>query len=351
MAARRALKKTPIHYLPDSHYIWTVNAIRALPAVFRREKIDVIHSVSAPYASHIVAYAAKRLSGKPWLCNLVDFWAAQPAEHFDRYRWLNYWLQDRCCAAADRIVTSTREIMDLTAARYHRRIRDKFECILPSFDPIRYPTEYHKHLDKYVFTFLGVFYQKKREPYTLLKALQAIKEGKPAAYKKLAFNLVGIEPAKWLDAVEEHGVADVVRLVPRVDFSESMRLMKEAGVLLHIGYMSGKFPQDMHISGKLSEYLGAHRLILALTTPEGPVADFIRRTGGVVADYRDPDDIKKAVIRIVETTTPARLYKWTPTKAAYEYDVRRAANRYLDILNEVTSQSGKIRTNQRTVAS
>lgn len=341
---RVMLKKTLIHYAPDYHYIWTINSIKSLHCIFKREKIDVIHSVSAPYASQIVGFFAKIISKKPWVCNLVDFWAAQPAEHFDRYRNLNYWLQDRCFEKADKIITSTKEIFDLTSIRYQEPIISKFECITPSFVPDHYPINYKKHFRKYVFTFLGVFYINKREPYTLFKALRELKEERPEIYRKIELNLVGIEPGKWQDTVNKQGIGEAVKLKPRVNYSESMRLMKEAGILVHIGYMSDKFPHDIHISGKLYEYLGAQRLILGLTTPMGPVADFIRKAGGVVADYNEPEEIKKAIIGITKRFSPRRLYRWKAPAGNEEYDVKRVAKRYMDIFNGMARPSGRSRT-------
>ncbi len=341
---RAMLKKTPINYAPDHHYIWTINSIKALHGIFRRENIDVIHSVSAPYASQIVGYFAKKISGKPWVCNLVDFWADQTAEHFDRYRSLNYWLQDRCFEKADKIITSTREILDLTARRYREPVKSKFECIPPSFEPDHYPINYKKYLGKYVFTFLGVFYKNKREPYTLFRALRELKCERPEIYRKIEFNFIGIEPERWQNTVNEQGIAEAVNLKPRVNYSESMRLMKEAGVLVHIGYMSGKYPYDIHISGKLSEYLGAQRLILGITTPNGPVADFIRKAGGMVADYNNPGEIKTAIIEIAKRFSPGRLYGWKAPADNEEYDVRRVAERYLDIFNGIARPSGRSHT-------
>jgi len=340
-ATRNALKKTPINYLPDNHYIWTVNAIRALPNILRSEKIDIIHSISAPYASHIVGYRAKMATGKPWICNLMDFWAAQPAEHFDRYRNLNYWMQDRCVEKADGIIASTNEILEITSRRYQQGNKSKFICIPPSFDPSHYPKKYRMHEDKYLFVFLGVMYRKRREPTSLFTALKELRKEEPSVYRKLEFRLVGVEPAEWEGQVDDGKLGDVVKLKPRVDYSESMRLMKEAGILIHIGFMSGKYPQDIHVSGKLYEYVGAQRLILGLTTPEGPVADFIRNAGGLVADYRDPKDIKNAIIGIVKNNRPRKLYSWKAPGAVEAYDANSIAISYRDTFISVMETRGK----------
>ncbi len=328
---RKLLTKTPIHYLPDSHYIWTMYAIRALQGIFRQESIDIIHSISAPYASHIVAYAAKKISNKPWVCNLVDFWASQPAEHFNRYRSWNYWLQDRCFEKAEYIVASTPEIQEMTGSRYPEAIRSKMKCLPPGYEAEHYPRIFKRSTSKYLFIYLGVFYRDKREPYTLFRALKGIKEERPDVYRKLEFRLVGIDPGYWNEVVGEYGVGEAVKVESRVDYLESVRLMKEAGVLLHIGYMNMKYPQDIHISGKLSEYLGAQRLIFSLTTPEGPVADFTRKAKGVVADYNDPTDIGKKIISITENYKPMELYRWKSPKWIDRYDINNIAREYLNI--------------------
>jgi glycosyltransferase involved in cell wall biosynthesis len=100
--------------------------------------------------------------------------------------------------------------------------------------------------------------------------------------------------------------------------------------------MSGKFSEEVHISGKLFEYLGAERLMLAITTLSGPVADFIREHNGMVCDYNNPKDIADAVVKIVSDHSIDDLYNWTnPLHVQKLYSSESVASAYKELFNKL----------------
>jgi glycosyltransferase involved in cell wall biosynthesis len=338
MALRKILRRVfPIMFFaPDYHFIWEFLAILKLFKIRKERKIDVIHSVSAPYCSHIVGYMAKTIFKRPWVCHLDDFWADQPAEHFGRYRFLNRWIEKKCFEKADVVLSTSREILTHAAARYSEAIKNKFKFIPPSYESSHYPERGFGRNGKFRFTYLGVFYPGKREPASLFDALRIIRETHPEAYHRLEIYLVGVDHPTYQSMAEGRGIADIVRCSGRVNYLESMKLMKEASVLVHIGYMSGKFSEDIHISGKLFEYLGAERLILAITTLSGPVADFIRENNGIVCDYNNPKDIADAVVKIVSDHSIDDLYNWTnPSRVETLYSSESVATGYKELFHKL----------------
>ena len=109
----------------------------------------------------------------------------------------------------------------------------------------------------YRFSFLGVLYDPWRRPDTIFKALKILRDKNPGLAAKIRFDLVGVEEEKYSALANEMGVGDIVTCKPRVDYFTSMRIMKESAVLVHIGFITDKHPEDIHISGKLFEYVGA----------------------------------------------------------------------------------------------
>jgi len=312
MTFRKVLQKVfpIIFFAPDYHFIWEFLAILKLFRIKKECEIDIIHSVSAPYCSHIVGYFAKSILKKPWICHLDDFWVDQVFEHFHAFRSLNACLEKKCFKKADVVLSSSKEILELAKAHYSLDIQNKFVFIPPGYESRHYPYTYSKEKDKYKFTYLGVLYPGKREPLSLFEAVKRIKDNHPEIYESIKVNLIGIDHIKYQKIADEQGIGDVVKCQGRVDYLESMRLMKEASVLVHLGLMNNRFNEDIHISGKMFEYLGAERLILALTTPSGPVADFIRKDQGIVCDYNNPKDIADTIVRIVSDYSIDDLYNW-----------------------------------------
>jgi hypothetical protein len=179
MALRQVLRKVfpIIFFAPDYHFIWEILAIFKLFTIKKECKIDIIHSVSAPYCSHIVGFIAKTILKKPWVCHLDDFWADQSAEHFDRYRFINRWIEKKCSIKADVVLSTSREILSLAAARYPEVIRKKFTLFLHLMKVVTYPRRGFASDGKFRFTYLGVLYPGKREPASLLRRFGLSEKG------------------------------------------------------------------------------------------------------------------------------------------------------------------------------
>jgi glycosyltransferase involved in cell wall biosynthesis len=342
MALRKVLRKVfpVIFFAPDYHFIWEFLAILKLFKVKKQCKIDIIHSVSAPYCSHIVGYFAKSILKKPWVCHLDDFWVDQVFEHFHAFRFINRWLEKICFKKADVVLSTSKEILELAKARYSQDIQNKFIFIPPGYELRYYPQVYTEEKDKYKFTYLGVLYPGRREPHSLFAAVKYIKHEHPEIYKRLEITLVGIDHSKYQQMADKEEIGGIVRCRGRVDYLESMRLMKEASALIHIGLMNSRFNDDIHISGKIFEYFGAERLILAITTLSGPVADFIRENNGIVSDYNNPKDIADAIVKIVSDYSIDDLYNWkNPSHVQTLYSSESVASAYKELFHKVISNA------------
>jgi glycosyltransferase involved in cell wall biosynthesis len=326
----------PLFYVPDYHFIWELLAIRKLSEIARYNSIDIIHSISAPYCSHIVGLFAKMILKKPWICHLDDFWVDQISEHFDRYRFINEWLEGRCFQKADVVLSTSREILDFARLRYSSEICSKFVFIPPGYDPGHYPKEKDFGSGKFQFTYLGRFYPGKRDPVNVFKALAMLKNEKPEVYDRIAFDFIGDGVISYQGMADEMCLGDVVTCRQQVDYMESMKRMRQASVLVHLGFMNRKYKHDIHVSGKIFEYFGAERLIFGITTLKGPVAEIIKKYHGVVCDYNDPEDIAKSLERIVSSYTPEGLRNWkNPEEITGQFSVGAVAGEYKTMIESL----------------
>lgn len=341
--ARRAAKAVfrPLFYLPDQHFVWELSAMAALAGIGKRHSIDLIHSISSPYCSHLVGYAAKAVLKRPWICHLDDFWGDQQLEHFDRYRTANLWLERKCFQRADVVLSSVREILDFASRRYGSEIQDKFFFIPPAYEPDRYPRDHALKMDKYVLNYLGRFWRGVRDPVTLFKAIRIVNIESPETYRRMEFNFYGEDNNQFLPMARELGITEAVHLHRRVDHQESLEKMTEAAVLLHLG--TGGFRkcrEDIFISGKLYEYFGAQRMVLALTTPGSLVERFIKEHKGLSADYNDPRDIAEKLVGIVGKYKIGQLYAWKNAPQIRDYAVDRIADKYVELFRKTTGRHG-----------
>ncbi len=138
----------------------------------------------------------------------------------------------------------------------------------------------------FTLSYFGTFYGK-RKPYVFFKALECfLLKNKNA---RLKVKLIGVGntiriPDTLFDVVETYGL---------VAHNESVAMMMEADSLLLI---LPKLEQKGVYSGKLFEYLGCRKPILAVVDPDDVAADLIREcNAGMVADFDDIQSISYAI--------------------------------------------------------
>lgn len=136
--------------------------------------------------------------------------------------------------------------------------------------------------------YTGEIYEDKRDPGPLFEALAAMKFKPDQIQIEFYGDTVGI----LKDSAKRHGVAQLVKFAPRLDYHRSLALQRDSDVLLLLMWNN---PSERGVyAGKIFEYLGARRPILMLGYSEGVAADLIRGRGaGVVAN--NSEDIAAAL--------------------------------------------------------
>ncbi len=139
-----------------------------------------------------------------------------------------------------------------------------------------------------------------RSPYYFLRGLRRFVDRCPEAANRVRVEFAGVVPGWLPDMLDETGTRELVILHGPVSHARSLQLQLEAdAVLLTSAKVLGG--RDYSIAGKLFEYFGLRRPILAVVT-DGAMRDLIDQSGlGLVADPDDPDAIATQIERVVRT--------------------------------------------------
>ncbi len=128
-------------------------------------------------------------------------------------------------------------------------------------------------------------------------------EEKPEMQTKIQVKFAGLPGKKAVFLIEKFGLKNVVKLLGYKSHKEILTLMANADVLLLI--MSSDEVYDarvgpLTIPGKVFEYLGAKRPILAIAPP-GTATDIINSTKtGVIVHPRDTSAIAQAIFKLFQ---------------------------------------------------
>jgi hypothetical protein len=268
---------------PDRWWPWRIGAINEGLKLLRRETFDVIWSTYPIPTAHQIGAALHLRSGVPWVADFRDP-MAQDGYPEDPVTWRAYKaIEQRTVALATRSVFTTPGAAREYRERYREVPADRFAVIENGYDePTFAAAQLHTmatgplHAGRVTLLHSGVVYPSERDPTQLFQALAGLK-GRGAIHAanfSLRFR-ASDHDALLARLAQEHGVADLVELLPPVPYGQALAEMLRADALLVLQAANC----NAQIPAKLYEYLRAQRPILALTDPAGDTARVVLQAG------------------------------------------------------------------------
>jgi len=288
-------------FVPDARIGWLPFAVAMGKKIIRKEGIDMLYTTAPPYTTLLIGLFLKRATGLPWVVDFRDSWigwltAPQWRPWFSRR--LEFRLEEAVLKEADRILVVSNGVKEDLLSR-HPELDDERWVWLPNgydaedFVDVPLPPQD----DRLTITYTGSLYGP-RNPHYLLIALRELFRKKPELKSQLKFKFVGRIAAPILKELEDPEFAGVFETLPYLKHRESVGHLLASDVSLLI---IDDAPVNKGIlTGKLFEYIGARRPILALA-PEGNAAELIRRYKlGFVVHPKDVPAIKRLLLHLVE---------------------------------------------------
>jgi len=260
--------------IPDQQLGWFPFALQAARSVIRQNDVDIILASGSPLTSLLVGRSASRYGDLPWVAELRDAWmdhAYRP--HFLFRDYLERPLERRTLADADGLVTVTAPLAAALGTTYSRPV----EVVYNGYEPQEVSLPHSPDADRLVIRHTGSMYDERRVPHDLFRCLGEL----DAAALPICVEFYGNDLGHVEKAAAAAGVKNAVRCCGSVRRTESLRLQRDADVLL---LASTPLERD-GLTGKLFEYMNARRPILLVGCPDGEAADLVRSKGcGFVAD-------------------------------------------------------------------
>lgn len=233
-------------------------------------------------------------------------------------------LEDQTLAMADKIILNN-ESQKLFMVP-EGELAKKAVVIHHSFDPNFYPNEPKTEHKKTQFFFAGHL-DEIRTAYPLLQALADLKKELPDLSERAEFEFYGDMADNDLLFLLHNELLDLVHFHKPVSYLESLEKMQQADWLLHIdGNIGTVVDENIFFAAKVADYFGAGSNILAITMPEGDIADILRRAGELVLSY-SANEIKEYLYLILcenYQIIPNRDYiaQFSAKNVAAEFDAK-----------------------------
>jgi glycosyltransferase involved in cell wall biosynthesis len=337
-----------VFLIPDSKILWKKDALNLAEKVISENKIELIYATAPPYTDFLAAYELKKKFGLPVVIDYRDSWIDCPNNFYltPFHKRAHYILERKVLESADKIITINRRIKELIIEKYPF-VEDADVVVIPQgFDPDDFNREFRtsEPKQKMRFTYAGSFLNYYTPEY-FLKALSSVFESRPELKNKIEVCFIGSFPEEYKGFIEQYGVSNAVNLLGYLEHSECIDYEMNSDVLWMMIRKTNR--SDLHSTGKLYEYFGARKPILACV-PDGVARESLKEHGAV--KMCQPDDVRAiagAIIEFYELYRNKALPK-PDNKLISAYDRRKLTGELAARFKDLVSDSESAKSNRKT---
>jgi glycosyltransferase involved in cell wall biosynthesis len=308
---------------PDA-YSWVQPLSRRIIAVNNHATppFDAIHSRLNHSISHLAVLAAlPALAPRPaWCAHFSDPWPHHlyPEDYRTPVGWLSRprleGTLERILDGAGSLTFPGDRLMRLMLSGRRQKYRTKAH-VVPHLGNYWMRAVAGGSHDRFTILFAGNLLQQ-RNPTSFFLGLRGLLDGEPGARESTQIQFVG-PAAAWTEKLaRRYEVQDVVVTLPRQPFEVTWGLICQSDLLLLI---ESSMEEGIFLPSKFADYVSAQRPILALSPPNGTVADLLSKGGGLRVDPDKPDRIAEALIRLYRLWRAGRLEELKPPSSLTSY--------------------------------
>ena len=294
---RRLASVSNWFFVPDNKLGWLPFAVRAGVQQATDQKFNAILSSAPPYTGHLIGTILSRRLRLPLVTDFRDDWVGNPRHTYptDLHRRSHVRQEKKVLLQSSAIIAINRLILK-GLNRRHPGIK-RLEKVIPhGYDESRLGVNEASPPNKMLrFVYTGVFYDAQVPDY-FLHGLSGFLAQYPAMRTKILVTFAGLVPKGFEDLIRTLNLEGIVQYVGYLQHTRVIELQQEADIL----WMTiGSRPGASGIStGKLFEYMGTRKPILALVPPGTARQTLLRYGATYLADPESTDDIIRALSEI-----------------------------------------------------
>jgi glycosyltransferase involved in cell wall biosynthesis len=301
--------------------------------VIANQGADLIIATSPPEVVFFVARALSRRTGVPWVADFRDLWFRDMRLHHSRLASslsgpVNRWLVKDACA----LVTVSRGLQNRLSAYLGRDVLVSYNGYFEK-EPERAVPAASRADGKLRIVYTGRLYPERQNPEPLFEALRKLKSDIPDLAERLSVHFFGFDAPRLRPLFARHGVDNCVVAHEFVSYQESIELQRGADVLLFLDWTDRR--AEGVLTGKLFEYLGSGRPILALGNRRDSEAASIIASAEAGITLVHPEEVVEYLKRLLTSGRPPDTPKGSVRIYSRERQARELLERLTNRLREV----------------
>lgn len=265
-------------FLNDAGIRWIPFLVVEAARIIRKERPALLYITADPFFPLVIGPVMKKIFGLEYVVDLRDPWKLAYQGKVVRGRmWvkakivrlLSCVLEPFVIRNASKVICVSSDMCEEYRREYSKIHRNKFQVITNGYDEEDYCDIDPVRYEQFTIVYTGKFFAGAifRDPENFFRGLRILRDRNI----KLKFVHVGKIEEDILRMLENIGISDMVKCVGQISYRECIAYAKGADLLLLIG--GGEKSEQ---TGKIFDYLGCNRPILALARRDGGIAEVVR---------------------------------------------------------------------------
>jgi len=325
-------------FIPDARIGWLPTAVKAGKRLIKDEGISMIYSSSPPYTCSLIGRSLKRSTGLPWVAGFRDPWTdflTTPNRWFLPKK-IDKYLEHSVFSEANAIESAWQGITDDALSKYPNLQKDKFHHIPNGFDSADFPPppDVEKVNSVCTITYTGSMYGR-RNPATLFQAIELLLQKGQIQKERFRLRFIGRLGAEVMEMIENTSFRDSIEVVSYLPHEQSVRALQQSDVSLLI-VDEAKESAEI-VPGKVFEYIGVYKPILALAPRNGAAAaHIIEANAGWVVEQQDIQTIAETVKHIITSFDNGTLIHHPKKEIIQRFERKEAAKNLAEIFDTLS---------------
>ena len=287
------------YFIPDARKYWIKPSVKFLSNYLKEHKIDVIISTGPPHSMHMIGMELKKKHAIKWISDFRDPWT--DIDYFHQLPLTKRAIRKHTRLEKEVLRNSDSVIVVAnTMKENYKSFAEKIHVVTNGYDA---ENQYSEQIldENFSITHIGMM-NDDRNPKTFWKVVSEIVGENDEFKKDVEIKLIGKVSDACISEIEKRDLTDNLNRIDYLPHSEVLHHQRSSQVLL---LAINDVPSAKGIiTGKIFEYLNAHRPILAIGPTDGDLSEILNNTNaGIVVDFNDEASLRSSILEFY------RLYK------------------------------------------
>lgn len=320
-------------FIPDARKGWNKFALKKARELIKKHEIKAVITTSPPHSSQLIGLSLKKDFNIKWIADLRDPWTDiyyyDQMYHTSLAKRADRSLEKQVLKQADHVITVSNTIESLFYSKIRSVERDKFIVIPNGFDEEDFKKTTPVEKGKFIIAYTGTL----ATTYNIESFLKAVlKLSEEIKSDKILVRFVGIVTEKYKRLIRNTNLSNITEFVDHVKHAESIKFLQQSSILFLA------IPDVQHnegiLTGKLFEYLGSGKSILAIGPVNGDASNIIREcNAGEMFDYGDQDKIFDFLKQKYDQWESGKIYQDEIDKVS-KYSRKKLTKKLADLIND-----------------